>query len=117
MASVAALGNWSFEIVKRTLAHHFTVLPRRWVVGRTFASISRNRRLARDFQRYAGKLVAAFRRLATIRLMCSGTSSAQLVHRDSELLGLALRHRRTFAPETSPRLSYLMAAIERRVAS
>lgn len=65
---VAALGNWSFEIVKRTLAHRFTVLPRRWVVERTFAWISRNRRLARDFERYAST-VAAFCRLAMIRLM------------------------------------------------
>ena len=28
----------------------FTVLPRRWVVGRTFAWLGRNRRLARDFE-------------------------------------------------------------------
>lgn len=29
----------------------FQVLPKRWVVKRTFALISRNRRLARDYER------------------------------------------------------------------
>lgn len=40
----------------------------RWIVERTFAWISRNRRLARDFERYA-TTVAAFVRLAMIRIM------------------------------------------------
>jgi putative transposase len=31
----------------------FKVLPKRWIVERTFAWISRNRRLSRDFERYA----------------------------------------------------------------
>jgi transposase len=31
----------------------FIVLPRRWIVERTLAWISRNRRLARHFERYA----------------------------------------------------------------
>jgi transposase len=44
------------------------VLPKRWIVERTFAWISRNRRLARDFERYA-TTVAAFIRLAMIRIM------------------------------------------------
>jgi putative transposase len=38
------------------------------LVERTFAWISRNRRLARDFERYA-MTVAAFVRLAMIRIM------------------------------------------------
>jgi hypothetical protein len=38
------------------------------LVERTFARISRNRRLARDFERYAAT-VAAFVRLAMIRIM------------------------------------------------
>jgi len=38
------------------------------IVERTLAWISRNRRLARDFERYAGT-VAAFVRVAMIRLM------------------------------------------------
>jgi len=56
------------QIVKRSDAHRFIVLPKRWIVERTFAWISRNRRLARDFERYA-TTVAAFVRLAMIRIM------------------------------------------------
>ena len=67
-ATVAATGRWRLEIVKRTDAHRFVVLPKRWIVERTFAWISRNRRLARDFERYA-RTVVAFVRLAMIRIM------------------------------------------------
>ena len=42
--------------------------PAQTLVERTFAWISRNRRLARDFERYA-RTVAAFFRLAMIRIM------------------------------------------------
>jgi len=66
--AVAATGCWEIEIVKRTDLHRFVVLPRRWIVERTFAWISRNRRLARDFERYSNS-VAAFIRLAMIRIM------------------------------------------------
>ena len=48
-ATVATTGCWKLEIVKRTDAHRFVALPKRWIVERTFAWISRNRRLARDF--------------------------------------------------------------------
>jgi transposase len=41
----------TLHIVKRTDPHRFTVLPRRWVVERTLAWITRNRRLARDYER------------------------------------------------------------------
>jgi putative transposase len=41
------------EIVKRTEAHTFKVLPRRWVVERTFGWLSRYRRLNRDYERQA----------------------------------------------------------------
>jgi len=57
-ATVAATGCWRLEIVKRTDAPRFVVLPKRWIVERTFAWISRNRRLARDFERYARTVVA-----------------------------------------------------------
>ncbi len=67
-AAVAVTGSWKLEIVKRTNLHHFEVLPKRWIVERTLAWISRNRRLARDFERYA-RTVAAFVRLAMIRIM------------------------------------------------
>ena len=65
---VAKTGTWKLEIVKRTELHRFVVLPKRWVVERTFAWISRNRRLARDFERHV-RTVAAFIRLAMIRIM------------------------------------------------
>ena len=67
-AVVAETGRWRLEIVKRSEAHKFVVLPKRWIVERTFAWASRYRRLARDFERYA-RTVAAFFRLAMIRLM------------------------------------------------
>jgi transposase len=66
--TVAKTGTWTLEIVKRNELHRFVVLPKRWIVERTLAWISRNRRLARDFERYA-RTVAAFIRLAMIRLM------------------------------------------------
>lgn len=65
---VAATGFWNIEIVKRSDVHKFVVLPKRWIVERTSAWISRNRCLARDFERYAAT-VAAFVRLAMIRIM------------------------------------------------
>ena len=65
---VAATGCWKLEIVKRSDLHRFVVLPKRWIVERSFAWISRNRRLRRDFERYAAT-VEAFVRLARIRIM------------------------------------------------
>ena len=65
---VSRTGLWKLEIVKRSTAAGFEVLPKRWIVERTFAWISRNRRLARDFERYA-TTAAAFIRLAMIRIM------------------------------------------------
>jgi DDE family transposase len=50
---VARTGTWTVQIVKRSDAHRFVILPKRWIVERTFAGISRNRHLARDFERYA----------------------------------------------------------------
>jgi transposase len=67
-AAIAKTGTWTLEIVKRNELHRFVVLPKRWIVERTLAWISRNRRLSRDFERYA-RTVAAFIRLAMVRLM------------------------------------------------
>tara|TARA_B100000929_G_scaffold129830_1_gene102787 strand:- start:63 stop:884 length:822 start_codon:yes stop_codon:yes gene_type:complete len=48
---IARLGQWTIEIIKRSdKAKGFEVLPRRWVVERTFAWLGRNRRLAKDFE-------------------------------------------------------------------
>jgi putative transposase len=68
-AAAARTGTWKIEIIKRSdIAKGFVVLPKRWVVERTLAWISRNRRLARDFECYA-RTIAAFVRLAMIRIM------------------------------------------------
>lgn len=39
------------QIVKRTEQYGFVVLPRRWVVERTFSLILRSRRAVRDYER------------------------------------------------------------------
>jgi putative transposase len=45
-------GGWELEIIEREPgAHGFSVQPRRWVVERSFAWLSRNRRLAKDYER------------------------------------------------------------------
>ena len=56
------------EIVKRSELHTFKVLPRRWVVERTFGWLGRYRRLSRDYERQAttGETMVY---LAMIRLM------------------------------------------------
>ncbi len=57
------------EIVKRSdAAKGFTVLPRRWIVERTIAWLSRCRRLAKDWECLNRKALA-FLRLASIHLM------------------------------------------------
>jgi len=67
-AVIAKTGTWRLEIVKRNDVPRFEVLPKRWIVERSFAWISRCRRLGRDFERHA-RTVVAFIRLAMIRLM------------------------------------------------
>ena len=48
---LAPLGKWTIQIIKRSdIAKGFELLPRRWVVERTFAWIGRCRRLAKDFE-------------------------------------------------------------------
>lgn len=65
---IADTGNWTLEVVERTEMHKFVVVPKRWIVEPTFAWISRNRRLARDFERNASTVVT-FIRLAMTRIM------------------------------------------------
>ncbi len=55
-------------IVKRSDAKGFIVLPKRWIVERTIAWLSRCRRLAKDWENLNRKALA-FLRLASIRLM------------------------------------------------
>lgn len=64
-----AVAQVQVEIVKRPeCAKGFVVLPRRWVVERTFAWLNRCRRLAKDWECLNQKALA-FLRLASIRLM------------------------------------------------
>ncbi|NBC34550.1 MAG: IS5 family transposase [Alphaproteobacteria bacterium] len=57
------------EIVKRSdQAKGFVVLPKRWIVERTFAWLGINRRLSKDFERYAENALC-FIYAAMIKLM------------------------------------------------
>src|SRR5271167_2735428 len=66
-AAVVRSPGLRLEIVKRTDdIKGFVVLPRRWVVERTFSWFGRNRRLAKDYENLADPL-AAFVTLAAIQ--------------------------------------------------
>jgi transposase len=63
------LARVNLEIVKRSdQAKGFLVLPKRWIVERTFAWLGRCRRLAKDWE-CLNRNALAFLRLASIRLM------------------------------------------------
>ena len=48
---VMSVSGWALEIVRRPRdSHQFEVLPRRWVVERTFAWLGRCRRLSKDYE-------------------------------------------------------------------
>ncbi len=57
--ALSELGRWTIEVIKRCdRAAGFEVLPRRWVVERTFAWLGRCRRLAKDFEATIASAVA-----------------------------------------------------------
>ena len=56
------------EIVAAFIRNRNPAREKCWIAERTFAWLSRFRRLARDFERYA-RTIAAFIRLAMIRIM------------------------------------------------
>jgi len=58
----------NLEIVKRSDARRFVVLPKRWIVERTIGWLNRCRRLAKDWE-CLDRNALAFLRWASIRLM------------------------------------------------
>jgi transposase len=78
-AEAAAAHGIALEVVKHTEAKRgFVLLPRRWVVERSFAWAARFRRLARDYERLpetlAGLHFVAFSILMLTRAMSLFTS-------------------------------------------
>jgi putative transposase len=59
---------FNIQVIKRTEEHKFKVLPKRWIVERTFAWLSFHRRLSKDYERLDETSVAHIQ-LAMIRLM------------------------------------------------
>jgi transposase len=75
-ACAAAQERLTLEIVKRPpAAQGFEVLPRRWVIERSFAWLSRNRRLARDFERLI-EVSATMAIVAVIQLLIRRLANA-----------------------------------------
>lgn len=68
-ALTKVIKNVDVAIVKRSdQTQRFVVLPKRWIVERTFAWLGRCRRLAKDWERLNSKALA-FLQLASIHLM------------------------------------------------
>jgi putative transposase len=65
----AAAAGWALEIVKRTDdVEGFVVLPKRWIVERTFAWLGKCRRLSKDYEHLVASSEAMIR-LAVVGLM------------------------------------------------
>jgi putative transposase len=64
-----ALGGWTLQIVKRNDdVKGFVVLPKRWIVERTFAWLGRYRRLSKDYETLTDSSETMIR-IAMINLM------------------------------------------------
>ena len=59
---------WVIEVVKRNETGNFKVLPKRWIVERTFAWISFQRRMSKDYERLS-ETSQAFVQLSMVRVM------------------------------------------------
>jgi putative transposase len=67
--AVAECGPWTIQIVERPPGvKGFQLLPRRWVIERTFAWLGRSRRLAKDFEATIAS-ATAWLLLANLRLL------------------------------------------------
>lgn len=58
---------YTLEIIKRDELHQFKVLPKRWIVERTFAWIDTNRRNSKDYERLTANSQAILH-LSSIRI-------------------------------------------------
>jgi putative transposase len=65
---VKLLFNIDVEIIKRSEMHTFKILPKRWIVERTFAWIDTNRRNSKNYERL-NKTSVAMVHLSAIRIM------------------------------------------------
>ena len=85
--ALAGHGQWTLEIVKRSdQVAGFQVLPRRWVVERTFAWFGRNPRLAKDFERTVTSS-QAWLYLASVQLLARRLARSRASNRCLELVG------------------------------
>ncbi|AXU20928.1 IS5/IS1182 family transposase (plasmid) [Novosphingobium sp. THN1] len=73
-SALVGMGKWTIDIIKRSdKAKGFEVLPRRWVVERTFAWLGRCRRLAKDWERSIASSTA-WALIASIRMLTRRTA-------------------------------------------
>ena len=59
---------WNMRVIKRCQQRVFRVLPKRWVVKRTFAWLSQSRRMSKDYEVSVAS-AEAFTKIACIRRM------------------------------------------------
>jgi transposase len=72
--ALTSAGDWTIEIIKRSdQTKGFKVLPRRWVVERTFAWLGRCRRLAKDWEATVASSTA-WATIASIRMLIRRTA-------------------------------------------
>ena len=72
--ALAPMGEWTLEIIKRSdTAKGFVLLPRRWVVERTFAWLGRCRRLAKDWETSIASSTA-WAQIVSIRMIVRRTA-------------------------------------------
>ena len=73
-SALVGMGKWTIDIIKRSdSAKGFEVLPRRWVVERTFAWLGRCRRLAKDGEKSIASSTA-WALIASIRMLTRRTA-------------------------------------------
>jgi putative transposase len=107
LAAWAASLKMTLQIVARRNPHAFEVLPRRWVVERTFAWISKHRRTVRDYERLPASHEAMILWAMTALMACRLTQPAHLSNTHLGLLPdgdvlVALAGERLPAPALPP---------------